>query len=386
MKKLIIAALLTTCLLVPAIDANAQTSSMKQPQAEDILTAIDVADLISSGTGDSDIAKALSLQWGFDRQAALKKGNTDEQIIKYLITKGKSAKKSIDDKKAQQLNSQGDIFYKASQFEKAAKEYTRAINCSENKYGPYKFRADAYKQVLTAKWNPALQSNASEARQPLFDKSRTLLCYATYSDYATARKINDNFLAKASSEITVLKARLEEQRMKYQVNRKDTLSREIRARNVLDVRQLTYLSRLQEDVIQANITIDKAISDYKLICQTKEDMARLEAKKSEKDKIRDKKWVKYGEKEETSYFYDRSSIADSKNDRNVWTRHEDINDDKAYDAVLVRMNCKIKTVGTVEMLSYDEMGNSASEKRENVIMREVMKGAIEEELLQKACK
>jgi cytochrome c-type biogenesis protein CcmH/NrfF len=51
----------------------------------EILTAIDVVDLMQRGSSDADIAKLLSDQSGYDRASALKKGNTDEQIIRSLI-------------------------------------------------------------------------------------------------------------------------------------------------------------------------------------------------------------------------------------------------------------------------------------------------------------
>ena len=67
----------------------ARAQNEKSP-VDELMTAIDVAELINRGSGDADIAELLSSQRGFDRVAARNKGKTDEQIITYLLTNTKN--------------------------------------------------------------------------------------------------------------------------------------------------------------------------------------------------------------------------------------------------------------------------------------------------------
>jgi len=108
--------------------------------------------------------------------------------------------------------------------------------------------------------------------------------------------------------------------------------------------------------------------------------------KIERDGGRDKKWVKYGEKEEASCFYDKAGMIKSKEYLTVGTRLEKNDDEKAYDTAKLRVNCKSNTVGIIDLLSHNAIGNLASESHEkNPADKKVVKGSIEEKLLKEVC-
>lgn len=356
MKNLIITIFLAPSLLILPMYAGAQPLSVNE-----ILTAIDVINLMNDGANNADIAKALSLQWGFDREAALGKGVTDEMIIKYLIGNRKSGKNIADDNKSRQHKSAGDQYAKESQYNKAAKEFTLAIMYSEGRYAPYLWRADVYKKLLNSRVEPATGIDSGAARRPLSNQSRIFLCDAAYSDIATARKINSKNLTKIVSEIQTLATRLNEQDRTYPADSKVAPSRYVGGRNIHDMRKLDKLYQSQIIARQASVEIGMTLSDYKSVCEMKEDAARLEEKKIEKDIRRDKKWVKYGERDETSYFYDQLGIEKSKDTMKAWIRQENIHDDKAYDTAHLDINCRTKTIITTEVQSHDEMGDSVSD-------------------------
>lgn len=67
-------------------------------------------------------------------------------------------------------------------------------------------------------------------------------------------------------------------------------------------------------------------------------------------------------------------------------RGENNDDENAYDTVKLRVNCKSKTVGIIDLLSYDTIGNLASELHEkSPADKKVVKGSIEEMLFKEVC-
>jgi hypothetical protein len=107
----------------------------------------------------------------------------------------------------------------------------------------------------------------------------------------------------------------------------------------------------------------------------------------ERENKREKKWVKYIETDETSHFYDKSSIAKSDGNLDVWTRLENMNDEMSYDVVKVRIDCEKSSIGAMISLNYDEMGDLVSNNHyDDVIMRRVFPSAMEEMLLKEICK
>ena len=300
MRWIIIFTFMVAGMVMSGFAVNAEMPGAAPPQKEkaalvsgenEILTAIDVVDLMQRGSSDADIAKLLSDQSGYDRASALKKGKTDEQIIKSLIAN--PTKKTIDSKVSVKHKIEGDKYYRESQYDKAAKEYTLAIQYSDNKYEPYKLRADTYKQYLKTKLSPVSGSSTEKGRQDLFYQSKRLLCSSIYEDYSEAIRLNDKTVSDIVLELNVLKNKMSKQTIIYEEDSKVAASRYRGGQNIHDTRRLQRLYQLHIAAQTANKairkTIDEAISDYKLVCEAKEDAAHQELKKMETDIKKDKK-------------------------------------------------------------------------------------------------
>ncbi len=295
MKWTIIFTFMMASLLISGFDANAEMPAMVLSQkdkvecalnSEEILTVIDVVDLMQRGSSDADIAEFLSDQQGFDRMSAIDKGNTDEQIIKYLIADStKNTKSIIDDNKSIQHKTEGDKYYREAQYDKAAKGYTLAIKYSDEKYEPYKLRADTYKQYLRTKLNPASGSESDETRQGLFDKSRALMCYAIHADYTTAIKKNNKNLSDIILESNVLKNKMKKEKMDYDTNTDVSPYYYRSSQKIHNMRLLRGLSNSQRAAHSADANIKDALSDYKSVCREKDD-ARLDLIGAEKEEMR----------------------------------------------------------------------------------------------------
>jgi len=300
MKRTIIFSFIMATLCMSGFVVNAEMPDTAPPQKDkgsiasgenEILTAIDVVDLMQHGSSDADIAKVLSDRRGYDRESALKKGNTDEQIIQSLISD--PAKKAIDDKKSMQHRTEGDIYFRKSQYDKAAKEYTLAVKYSDNKYEPYMLRADTYKQYLKTQLNPVPESFSDKAKQHLFDKSKRLLCNSIHADYSEAMRVNDKTVSDIVLEINALKGKMISRTFVSEKDSKVAASRYRAGQNVHNMRKLNKLNASYLAAQKANKavhnTINAAISDYKLVCEVKVDAAHQELKKVETDKKRDGK-------------------------------------------------------------------------------------------------
>ncbi len=354
--------------------------------AGEVLTAIDVALLMMGGSADADISKSLAGQSGFDRETVLAKGNSDEQIIRYLVIY-KNPYDSVGDPNQFLIRkAEGDKYYQKKEYEKAAKEYTLAARYSTDKYEPYKLRADSYKQYLLTKLNPQAEASSDKAKQDLIDRSRTLLCHAIGADYAKARSLNNKALSDTVVQLNALRSRMASKEGQYDAPLKVDPTYLKSARQKKDMRQ----ARVWENQVRAckhnDTVIAGAMSDSKLSCG-KEDAARRQAARMERDRGRDKRWVMYGEKDGAVHFYDKAGVAKSKEYTNVPTRHENVDSEKAFDAATVRVSCKSKSVATMDLKSYDEIGNLASESHEkNPADNKVVKGSIEEMLLREVCK
>jgi hypothetical protein len=269
MKWTIIYTCMMASMFMSGFVVNAEMPAAVPPQKDkgaiasaehEILTAIDVVDLMQRGSSDADIAKLFSDQ----------------------------PKKTIDDKESMQHKMEGDKYYRESQYGKAAKGYTLAIKYSDDKYEPYKLRADTYKQYLKTKLNPVSGSDADKTRQDLLDKSKRLLCNSIYADYSDAIKINDKTVSDIVLELNVLKNKMSKKIIIYEKDSKVVASRYKGSQNIHDMRRLEKLYQTYPAARKANKaireTIDEAMSDYKLVCEAKEDAAHQELKKIETDK------------------------------------------------------------------------------------------------------
>lgn len=382
MKKLFWVVLV---LMLTIVFSGVVCAQNEKKPVDEVLTAIDVAELINRGSSDADIAELLASQRGFDRVAARNKGKTDEQIIAYLLTNTK--KSDIADRnKSIRHKADGDKYSLEAQYKRAAREYTSAVACSREDYTPYKLRGDAYKKYLTAEFSPLTGTGADEGKNALLGKTRALLCRSIYADYRKATEIIDEAIRKNIAEINAIKFRMEQRSPNYEADDKASPSRSRTAQDIKDMRHLRTLSQTQGIANQAKNKMKMAISDYKLACE-KEDGARREFIKRERENKREKKWAKYIETEEFSYFYDKSGSSKVDENLEVWTLRENMNDETSYDLSKLRINCGKSASATLESIKYDEMGEEVSKiQNDNVIMSKIFPGSMEERLFKEVCK
>jgi hypothetical protein len=256
----------------PLPGAGQQVPAGSPPGAEQIMTAIDVSDMLSRGDSNAEIATLLSNQKGFDRASALKKGQTDEQIIKYLITKTGDIRPVAGINMSKQHETEGNKQYRESRYGKAAKEYTLAIEYSEQNPVPYKLRADTYKQYLKTNLIAAAKSGADNAA--LVDRSKALLCHAIQFDYTQAYDLNQKALDAINADTYLLSNKMNQDITNYEQDSKVTPYHIKSAERTHDQRRLRNLYQSQRAAIQAGVDIKAATKDYEAVCQTKSKPAR----------------------------------------------------------------------------------------------------------------
>ena len=358
----------------------------EKPAVDEVLTAIDVAELISRGSSESDIVKLLSSRQKFDAVSARNKGKTDEQIIAYLVANQDRSKKGNDRNQSIRHRTDGDKYFLEAQYKKAVKEYSSAIEFSKEDYLPYKSRGDAYKKYLAAEFSPLAENKTDEAINNLLKKTRKLFCGSIYSDYTKATEIVDEAIRKNIAEINAIKFRMEQRNPNYGADDKASPSRSRTAQDIKDMRHLRTLGQTQGIANQAKNKMKMAVADYKLVCE-KEDAARREFIKGERESKREKKWTRYIETEEFSYFYDKPGTARVDENLEVWTRRENMNDEASADVSRVRINCKNSAYAIMDIIKYDEMGEEVSKVHtDNIIMSKIFPGSMEERLFNEVCK
>jgi hypothetical protein len=358
-------------------------ADQEKPQGKQILSAIEVAALMDKGESDADIAKKISEQRGVDRASSALKGKTDEQIIYQFLSRPKSSEKVVDKGKAITHKAQGETYEKSLQHDKAANEFSLAISHSTDDYDLYKLRGDSYKQYLTANLSPSPLTGQDEFKRTLFDRKRKLLCNSIYADYRMASGLVDKSIQNGVSEMNRLRDRMTE--LKDSKSPNDQYKKKS-AENIISMRLMQRILYQQRAAKLAGININKAMADYKTVC-AKEDAARRDVIRRERDATRDRKWMKYGEKNEATYFYDTSSPAKSKGSLTVWSRRETADDATSYDLAKLKLDCKNRSIGTLETSSYDENGKLALKKQfDTVSAKSVVPGSVEDLLLAKTCK
>lgn len=231
------------------------------PGADEIMTAIDASDLITRGFSDAAIAVLLSNRWGFDRESAIKKGWTDEQIIRDLVTKTKKLPPVGGVNRLKQHEDEGDKLFRNSNYGGAAKEYSLAIAYSEQSDKLYQLRAETYVQYLKTVLFPAAQSRSFSGKQAPRDRSRSLLCHAIRYDYATASDLNKKYLEALNADIYLLAERI----------KKDPANNESDGSTgrIAPMARFRHLERLKKDAIQTGVKIRKSMDHYKPLCEAK---------------------------------------------------------------------------------------------------------------------
>ncbi len=250
-------------------------ANQKGPAADvdGITTAIDVADLLNRGVSNAEISTLLSNQKGFDRTSALKKGQTDEQIIKNLITTTKNLPPVEGVDRAKQHEDEGDKQFRASNYSKAAKEYSLSIAYSDKSFRPYQSRADAYMQYLKTILIPATKSSSANG-EVFRDRSKALLCHAIHFDYAKAKDINNKHLEAINADLYLQIYNMKKGAKNYDSESKITPGHAKETRESLEMIRLRRLNQSKKNAIRNGVNIQAAIRDYELVCQTKSNPAR----------------------------------------------------------------------------------------------------------------
>jgi hypothetical protein len=252
-------------MLAAALSGPVHAEEGKMP-AKEVMTAIDVAELIKSGVSDSEIAKSLSVLHGFDRDFALKNGQSDQQIIMGLLTGAYTSNNNPDKNKAVRYKFEGDKYLKESKYVQAATEYSLAIKYSRDNLAPYKSRGDSYLQYLKSKM-PSSGAAEGKAKSAPLIKARLLLCNSINSDYKKVIVLNSTLMENNEMQINILKTNMSKKRVPSQ-DKSDVAPNYYRAAgNIHGMREMDRLSRIQRSARQTDINTRKALTDYKSVCR-----------------------------------------------------------------------------------------------------------------------
>jgi hypothetical protein len=252
-------------LLIASFSGRARAENVKLPAGE-ILTAIDVANLLNNGASAADIAKTVSEQRGFDRESALKAGKTDLQILNYLISGTVYAKNVSDKNTAIRGKFDGDKFFKESRFDMAAAQYTLAIRNARDKYDLYKARGDSYTQYLKTKGAVSTKKGAAGTAQSPDDTAMRLVCSATNSDYRNSLRLNGELIQKLDTRIKVLNGKMGNKNVTNTQDSQVAPYHNKAAGNILDMREMGVLYRSRTTARQTDINLKKSLADTKVIC------------------------------------------------------------------------------------------------------------------------
>lgn len=354
-----------------------------QPQKEQILSAFGVAAMMEKGSSDAEITKILAEQRGINRAAAPLKGKTDEQAMYYLLSVAEPKGKVVDLGKNVTHKAAGDAALKGKLYEKAATEYSLAINYSNEKYDMYKLRGDSYKEYLKSKLPLSSPEKQDEAKRPLFERKRKLICNSIVADYRTAARLVDKSIQNGITEME----RLQVSMLELRKNSDETLKFKKRSSSNINImRDMRRLLYRQSSARSATKHIGLAVAEYKTVC-AEEEAERRNLIQQARDKARDKKWLLYGEKDDSSHFYDKTTLAKAKTGTTVVIRKENSDDETSYNLAKVTLNCKKKTIGTREFSSFGEDGTLSSRTQyKQLIFKNIVPGSVEDLLRGKICK
>lgn len=380
MKKLIPSIVILSLIAGLSQTARAEVGANK---SEEILTAIDVTRLMEKGESSAVIANTLAKQWNMDRSTLPLKGKSDEQVINYLLATSESSIKFIDKGKFITYKTEGETYLKDLLYDKAAQKFSLAMIYSEPNHSLYKLRGDSYKLYLTTNFSPASSNAQDEAKQTIFVNNRKLLCNSIHSDYLKASKLVEKSIQDGVVEMNRLRNRMVELKEGKDPNLQ---YKKKSAENIIGMRLMQRTQYRYNTEKHADISIRKALADYRVFC-AKEDAEHRNLIKSERDKVRDKKWLLYGEKDDDSHYYDKTTLAKAKTGTTVVIRTENSDDETSYNLAKVTLDCKKKTIGTLEFSSFAEDGTlSAKTQYKQIIFKNIVPGSVEDLLRGKVCK
>ena len=353
-----------------------------------ILTAIDVAALMENGSSDVEIVKLLSEQRSIDKASPILKGKTEQQKIPILLNLPEPSKKDADKGKTAAYRTAGENFFKIGEYAKAARELSLATKYSANNldiynYELYKARGDSYKEFLKAKLSPSTPIGREEAKRQFFEQKRKLICGAVYSDYRTASALLDRTVRDGITELETRNVRMKELKEGKDPTRQYKTKSSEYINIMRDMRRLLYR---QASAKSGAKHLKSALDDYRTVCSA-EEQVRADLVRQARDKARDRKWVKFGEIDDASYFYNKAAVKKSNNSVTAWFRKETTDDEKSHDIVKVSLECGKKTFATQETSSYGEDGKLKSKHQfKKAVVKSVVKGGPEELLIGSICK
>jgi hypothetical protein len=363
--------------------SQAARAEIAANKSEEILTAIDVTRLMEKGESSAVIANTLAKQWGMDRSTSPLKGKSDDQVINYLLTTSKSPTKIDNKGKFITYKAEGESYLKDLLYDKAAQKFSLAMIYSEPNHSLYKLRGDSYKLYLTTNFSPASSNAQDEAKQTIFVNNRKLLCNSIHSDYLKASKLVEKSIQDGVVEMNRLRNRMVELKEgndpNFQYKKKS-------AENIIGMRLMQRTQYRYNAEKHADISIRKALADYRVFC-AKEDAEHRNLIKSERDKARDKKWLLYGEKDDDGHFYDKTTLTKTKTGTAMVIRKENSDDETSFNLAKVTLDCTKKTIGTQEYSSFSEDGTLSSKtQNKQIIFKKIVPGSIEDLLRDKVCK
>jgi hypothetical protein len=380
MKRLI--PVLATLTFMTAL-AYAAEPINNTPQNQEIVSAFNVADFMEKGTSDTEIVQLLSKQRDMDLSAASLKGKSDEQVMYYLLSVAEPKGKVIDLGKNVTHKAAGDAALEGKLYEKAAKEYSLAINFSNDKHDIYKLRGDSYLEYLKSKLPLTSPEKQDEATRPLFERKRKLFCNSIVADYRTAgrlidKSIHDGITKMQELEVSMLELRKDtDETLKFKKRSYSNI-------NIMrDMRRLLYQQSSAKSAIKH---LGLAMDEYKTVC-TEEEAERRNLIRQARDKARANIWVLYSEKDDTRHYYDKTSLKKGKTGTIVVRRMENSDDETSYNLAKVTLDCKKKTIGMQEFTSFGEDGTlTAKTQYKQVLFKKILPGTTEELLRGKVCK
>lgn len=353
-----------------------------------ILTAIDVATLIENGASNADIVRILSEQRGVDPAAPALKGKSEQQKILLLLNLPEPAKKDADKGKTSAHRTAGEDSFKKKDYAKAAQEFSLATkymvdNLDIYKHELFKLRGDSYKELLRSGLSPSTPEGQEESKKPFFDQKRVLLCGAVYADYRTASVLLDKSIRDGITEVEARNVRMKE----LKEGKDPTLQFKTKSNEYINImRDMRRILYRQSSAKSAAKHLKLALEDYGKVCPA-EEQARRDLVREARDKSRDRKWVKYGEIDDASYFYDKASLKKTKDGVTVWSRKETFDDDTSHDLLKLRLDCGKKKSRILETAGYGTDGKQTSKKEyKKPVEKTVVPGTPEVLLMDSICR
>ncbi|MBT0666117.1 hypothetical protein KI809_17530 [Geobacter pelophilus] len=351
-----------------------------------IASAIDLVSLLGKGASESDIARSLASQKGYELDVAAPKGVTAAQLIDYLMNYRETGSNGSDTGGAAQHKFNADKAGVNGEYGRAVHEYSLALEHQES-YETFKSRGDAYQKYLLSQEFPRFAGYTGAATRRVPALAKTILCDAIAADYAKAAAISDNALQSLNSELEMLKFNMSNEKTIFRVNSDVKPYYGKSAQKTLDMMQYRQLSQLQRNAYLQKTELNKSLSDSMAICKSVDYVAHRNSIKSTLERGRNSKWVKYGETGDASYFYDKTNVKPRKGLVSVSIRRERNSNNYQYDLAVAKLNCKKQYLEEIARAGYEDIAGIIVKSGSTVAERDLAGPAnVTDQLTRKLCK